>query len=195
MELVKLIEESSEPKRSTLLNMVLQEDPEFGAKIQRRLFDWEKFKALDESIIAEVISACPAKIMAMSLFGEKEDFVKMAERCLGNKFSEYKSEKEVLTERAPTDAQLESGRRKLVSEARKLESEGAFKLMDYEKIDTMPAGAGGSALGAVSGGGATGSALAEAGAPSVDSFQMELPPNGLLGERFEEHIKREMGLK
>jgi flagellar motor switch protein FliG len=196
MELVKLIEESSEPKKSNLMNMVLQEDPEFGSKIQRRLFDWEKFKALDESIVAEVISVAPAKIMALALFSEKEEFVKLGERCLGNKFSEYKSEKEVLVDRPPNEAQLDSARRKLVSEARKLEADGAFKLMDYEKLDSMPAGASGSVLGNASAGGASvGSALADAGAPSVESFQMEVPPTGLIGERFEEHIKKELGLK
>jgi flagellar motor switch protein FliG len=197
MELVKLIEESSEPKRSNLFNMVTQEDPEFGAKIQRRLFDWEKFKALDESMVAEVISTCPSKIMALALFGEADDFVRLGERCLGNKFSEYKSEREVFLERPPSESQVESARRKIVSEARKLESEGAFKLMDYEKIDSMSAGGAGvnSASLAGGGGGPVGSALADAGAPSLDSFQMELPPTGLIGERFEEHIKKELGLK
>lgn len=197
MELVKLIEESPEPKRTTLMNMVMQEDSEFGAKIQRRLFNFDKFKTLDESIVAEVISSCPAKIIALSLYGENETFLKLAERCLGNKFSEYKSEKEIFTERPPSEAQIESGRRKLVSEARKLETEGAFKLMDYEKIDlgagSGSAGISNSTLGA--GGGQLGNALADAGAPSVDSFQMEMPPAGLIGERFEAHVKKELGLK
>jgi len=196
MELVKLIEESSEPKRSTLMNMVMQEDPEFGSKIKNRLFDYEKFRALDESIVAEVISACPAKIMALALQGESETFLKLAERCLGNKFSDYKAERDVFTDRPPAEAQIESARRKIVSEARKLEAEGAFKLMDYEKIDSMPAGA--SASGAALSGassGPTGSALADAGAPDVESFKMEPPPVGLIGERFDAHVKKELGLK
>ncbi len=197
MELVKLIEESAEPKRTTLLNMVMQEDPDFGAKIQKRIFDYNKFKALDESLIAEVISVCPPKILALAFYGETEEFLKLAERCLGNKFSEYKSEKEIFFVRSPNEGQIESARRKMVSEARKLEADGAFKLMDYEKIDSMPASGGGGALGADAGagGGPVGSALADAGAPSVDSFQMELPPAGLIGERFEAHIKKELGLK
>ncbi|MEO5667038.1 MAG: FliG C-terminal domain-containing protein [Bdellovibrionota bacterium] len=193
MELVKLIEESAEPKRSTLMNMVTQEDPEFGAKIQRRLFDYGKLKALDESIIAEIIAVCPSKIMALSLVGENETFIKMAERCMGNKFSEYKVEKEILNDRAPTEMQVEAARSKLVSEARKLETDGAFKLMDYEKIDAAGGTVSSPAL--TGAGGPTGSALADSGAPGVDSFQMELPPNGLNGERFEEHIKKELGLK
>lgn len=99
-------------------------------------------------------------------------------------------------ERPPSESQVESARRKIVSESRKLESEGAFKLMDYEKIDSMTGGGGGANSASLAGGGGpVGSALADAGAPSVDSFQMELPPTGLLGERFEEHIKKELGLK
>ena len=197
MELVKLIEESVEPKRSNLMNMIMQEDAEFGAKIQRRLFDWDKLKALDEGIVAEVISACPAKILSLALWGEEENFLKMAERCLGSKFSEYKSEKEAFVEKPPSEAQVESGRRKVVSEARKLEAEGALKLLDYEKLDAAGGGAssGGGLGSSGAGGGPVGNALADAGAPSVDTFQMELPPLGLIGERFEEHIKKELGLK
>lgn len=197
MELVKLIEESVEPKRSTLMNMINQEDAEFGAKISRRLFDWEKLKALDEGLIAEVIAACPAKVLALAFWGEGEAFLKMAERCVGNKFSEYKSEKDVFTEKPPSESQVESGRRKVVSEARKLEADGAIKLLDYEKLDAMGSGPAGGALAASGGGGSgpTGSALADSGAPSVDTFQMEVPPTGLIGERFEEHIKKELGLK
>jgi flagellar motor switch protein FliG len=195
MELVKLIEESSEPKRSNLMNMVMQEDAEFGAKIQRRLFDWDKLKALNENLIAEIISACPPKILALALYQESEDFLKMAERCLGNKFSEYKAEKEVLAERPPGEAQVDSARRKMVSEARKLEADGAFKLMDYDKLDALGGASSGSALGAVASAGPVGTASAEAGAPSVDSFKMDPPPPGLLGERFEEYVKRELGIK
>jgi flagellar motor switch protein FliG len=195
MELVKLIEESGEPKKTTLMNMVMQEDPDFGSKIQKRIFTYDKFKVLDESIVAEVISACSPKILALAFHGETEEFLKLGERCLGNKFSEYKSEKEVLAERAPNEGQIESARRKIVSEARKLESEGAFKLMDYERIDSQPAGAVAGAAGLDSSGGPIGNALADAGAPDVDSFQMELPPAGLIGERFEAHVKKELGLK
>jgi|GEM_PF-1220862 len=196
MELVKLIEESAEPKKSNLMNMIMQEDAEFGAKVQRRLFDWEKLRILDESLVAEIVSASPAKILALALYQEVDPFLKLAERCLGNKFSEYKSEKEVFGERPPSESQVESARRKMVSEARKLETDGAFKLMDYDKVDAGAASSSGgaSALGAGAAG-PTGTASAESGAPSVDTFQMDAPPAGLIGERFEEYVKRELGVK
>jgi hypothetical protein len=194
MELVKLIEDSPEPKRTNLLNMIRNEDGEFASKVERRLFDYSKFRGLDEGVVAEVVGACPAKILALAFYGESEDFLKLVERCLGNKFSEYKSEKEVLADKPPTPAQLESGRRKVVTEARKLESEGAFKLMDYDKIDSMPSGGGGGAILAGVNHAPAGSASAESGIPQIESFGLEAPPSGLLGERFENFVKKELGL-
>jgi flagellar motor switch protein FliG len=194
MELVKLVEESPEPKRTNLMNMIRAEDGDFAAKIERRLFDYAKFRGLDEGLVAEVVGACPAKVLALAFYGETEDFLKLVERCLGNKFSEYKSEKEVLADKPPTPAQLESGRRKVVTEARKLESDGAFKLMDYDKIDSVPAGGGGTASLAGMTHAPAGSASAESGMPSIESFGIEAPPSGLLGERFENYVKKELGL-
>ena len=138
MELVKLIEESAEPKKTNLMNMVLKEDPEFGARIQARLFDYDKMKKLEEGLIAEIVSVNTSKILALAMFSEEsEDFVALVEKCLGNKFSEYREEKENAQENPPNDGQILSARRKMVSEARKLETEGAIKLLDYDKIDAM----------------------------------------------------------
>ncbi|NCN40286.1 hypothetical protein GW916_03460 [bacterium] len=200
MELVKLIEESAEPKRSNLLNMVLKEDPEFGAKIQARLFDYTKLKALDESLIAEIVSAGTPKILALSLHSETdENFKKLVEKCLGGRFSSYREEKEALADAPPNEGQIQSAQRKLVSEARKLESEGAIKLMDYDKIDAEAAGgAGGSGLGQQMGDGndstSAGAATEASGAPSIETFGMEVPPAGLLGERLEAYVKKTLGL-
>lgn len=205
LELVRLIEESAEPKRSNLMNMVMQEDAGFGAKVQARLFDWEKFKKLDEGIVAEVISACSVKILVLALHQEDEAFLKMAERCLGNKFADYRSEKEIYSELPPSDSQVDSARRKMISEARKLESAGAIKMMDYEQLDGgMEGGANTNAqalnvanqAGAgMSLGSSSGVLSLESGAPSVASFNMETPPPGLSGERFEAHVKRSLGIK
>lgn len=199
MELVKLIEESAEPKRSNLIGMVTKEDPEFGERITRRLFTYDKIKELDEGIIAEVISANTPKILALALFDEEdEEFCKLVERCIGNKFSEFREEKENAKAAPPNEGQIASARRKMVSEARKLEVDGAIKLMDYDQIDASVGGGGtaaanNEALGATDG--PTGSAAESDGLPPIDSFGIELPPTGLLGERFESYVKKTLGLK
>lgn len=201
MELVKLIEESADPKRTNLLNMVLKEDPEFGAKIEARLFDYIKLKALDESLIAEIVSAGTPKILALSLHAETdENFVKLVEKCLGSSFSAYREEKESLSEAPPNEGQIQSAQRKLVSEARKLEADGAIKLMDYDKIDAGISSGGGSSgggLGQQMGDGQdaapVGGATEASGVPSVETFGMEVPPAGLHGERLESYVKKTLG--
>ncbi len=208
MELVKLIEESAEPKKSNLLNMVLREDPEFGERVKRRLFDYDRLKTLDEGLIAEIIASTPPKIIALALFRESnEDFVKLVEKCAASRYAALREEKETFVTAPPNDGQVDSARRKIVSEARKLESDGAIKLMDYDKLDSGADLAGSSAgtesLGdhQASGadgtptGNATGNATEESGIPAVASFGMEVPPVGLMGERFENYVKKTLGLK
>lgn len=203
MELVKLIEESAEPKKSNLMNMVIKEDPEFGEKIQRRLFDYDKLKALDESLIAEMVSVGTPKILAIALYGEENtDFIAIIEKCIGNRFAAFREEKELLEATPPNEGQIASARTKLVSETRKLETEGAIKLMDYDKIDAEAESGGGGGGGleehsfetpGVPGGG--GMATEDSGVPGVETFGMEIPPAGLLGERFEAYVKKTLGLK
>ncbi len=193
MELVKLIEDSAEPKRTNLMKMIRQEDAAFADKIERRVFDWAKFKKLDDGILAEAISASPAKILAIALQGEEEAFVKTAERCIGKKFSEYRQEAETFKTAPANAGQIDAARKKIISEARKLESEGAFKLMDYENIDG-PAGESGGKLNMDSNSGPAGTAKEDEGVPSVESFGLEPPPAGLLGERLEVYLKKELGV-
>lgn len=199
MELVKLIEESAEPKKSNLINMVTKEDPEFGERITRRLFTYEKLKELDEGIIAEIVSANTAKILALSIYGDPDEaFCKLVERCLGNKFSEFREEKENAASVPPNEGQIASARRKMVSEARKLEADGAIKLMDYDQIDASIGGGGSTSANSEALGGEdgpTGDASESDGLPPIDSFGIQLPPAGLLGERFEAYVKKTLGLK
>src|SRR5688572_13450065 len=89
IELVKMIEESPEPKRSQLLAMIKNEDAEFAARVEARLFSYEMFKTLDENLIAEIVSATAPKFVALATFGEPDPaFVVMIEKCLGKNFGE-----------------------------------------------------------------------------------------------------------
>jgi flagellar motor switch protein FliG len=195
MELVRLIEDSAEPKRTNLLKMIRQEDESFAAKVERRVLDWPKFRKLAEGILAEAIGSCPAKVMAIALQGEDEVFTKMAERCLGKKFSEYRQETELYKTVPPNGSQIDAARKKIISEARKCELEGAFKLMDYDNIDGAAGDSGGGQkIQMESGTAPAGSAKEDDGVPSVDSFGMEPAPAGLLGERLEVYLKKELGI-
>ena len=195
MELVKLIEDSPEPKRSTLLKMIRTEDATFAARVEVRVIDWVKFRGFDPGILAEALVTSPSKIIAMALQGEDDAFIKMAERCLGNKFSEYKQEKDAYKTTPPTAGQIDVARKKIISEARKLETDGAIKMMDYEKIDANIPGAGGSGNELKAEGGSTsGSAKEDDGVPEVESFGMEPPTAGLVGERLEVYLKKELGI-
>jgi flagellar motor switch protein FliG len=198
LELVKLVEDSPEPKRSQLMAMVRNEDPEFAARIEARIFNWDKIKTLQENVIAEIIGAAPAKFLAVALVGEDAEFVKLAERCVGKNFADYKAEKDTLSGLPPALIAIESARRKVIAEARKLEAAGQIKLTSGDTDAAMAAGGGasnansGAATNAASPGSA-GSASADSGVPPIASFGLELPPPGLSGERFQTYIKSLLG--
>src|SRR5947207_2498115 len=91
IELVKLIEESPEPKRSQLLKMVADEDVNFAAQVSAKLFTYERIKTLPEGVLAEIILATPPKFIAIALTGETDDFIMIVEKCLGKGFGDYKT--------------------------------------------------------------------------------------------------------
>jgi flagellar motor switch protein FliG len=197
MELVKLIEDSPEPKRGNLLRMIRAEDEAFADRVEKRVIDWPKFRTLDDGILAEAVGSCPAKVVAMATLGEEEAFVRVVERCLGNKFSEYRQEKELYKTTPPNAGQIDSARKKMISEARKLETDGALKLMNYEQIDSETSVAAGNASPGklnMDGATASGSAKEDDGVPEVESFGIEPAPAGLLGERLEVYLKKELGI-
>ena len=200
--LCKLIESSAEPKKSQLLKMIRAEDPQFAGQVEGRLLTWNKLKSLPESYMAEVVGNTPPKHLALALTGEDESFRTLCEKCLGSNFGPYKEEKEALIANMPTPGSIESGRTKMLSEARKLEASGAIKL------DALFSGAPvtGDALRAPSSSGDSSApsgdplkTIAEAGAdsdpnqpPPIESFKMEPPPPGLMGERFETFVKQNL---
>jgi hypothetical protein len=205
VELVKLIEDSAEPKRSQLLQMVRSEDPEFAAKVEARLFSFEKIKSLSESVLAEIVAATPPKFVALAIWGEPADFISLCEKCLGKNYNEYKQEKEALGANPPGVGQIEAARRKLIGEARKLEASGQIKLPFSEPDggakapqaaapDTNPAATSSPQTPTTTSylQGGTG-ATAEAGCPPIASFGLEAPPPGLSGERLEQFFKNNLG--
>jgi len=199
IELVKLIEDSAEPKKSQLLSMVRSEDPEFAAQVEAKIFNYEKLRALPENIIAEIVAAMSAKFMALVLTGETPEFVALCEKCLGKNFSEYKAEKDVLLGTTPTPAQVEAARRKMISEARKLEASGAIRLLTPEAEAAAAAGASASSgkLSAASPAGSSGpsgTASGDVGCPPTESFALDPAPPGLTGERFDTFLKQALGM-
>lgn len=206
LELVKLIEESAEPKRSQLLTMIRSEDAEFAAKVEARVLTMADLRALIPDVLAEIVVATPAKHIALALHGDTNaDFVKIIERCLGNKFSEYKEEITNFESDPPNESKVEAGQRKLISEARKLEKAGAIKLpirdtdggfssvsASVPASGAAPAGTDASAAAPVA---ASASAIAgnHSGMPTVESFGFEAPPPGLSGERLETFVKKLLG--
>ncbi len=215
IELVKLIEDSAEPKRTQLLQMIRSEDPEFAARVEERLFSYENLKTLPENVLAEIIGMTPPRFVALALVGETAEFLALCEKCLGKNFNAYKLEKENYAAAVPTVAQIESGRRKLIAEARKLEIAGQIKLPFSEAgteagapiqaatgtpspVGAAPfGGKGEQTKSAVTGVGAAPlssgpAATAEGGCPPIQSFNLDPAPPGLSGERFETFIKTQL---
>lgn len=199
LELVKLIEESAEPKRSQLLQMIRSEDSDFAARVEARVLSIGDLRVLSPDVLAEIISATPAKHVALALHGDPNpEFVKIVERCLGNKFSEYKEEITNFETDPPGEAKVEAGQRKMISEARKLEKAGAIKLPVRDGGEGSSPSTGSEASSssaaapdAASGGSpSTVAAVINGSMPTVESFGFEAPPPGLSGERFETFIKK-----
>ncbi len=199
LELVKLVEDSPEPKRSQLLAMVRAEDAEFAARVEGRIFNWEKMKSLPENVIAEIIAASPPKFLVLALVGEDPKFITLCERCLGKNFAEYKAEKDAVGATVVPPPQVEAARRKIIAEVRKLEANGQVKLSSGDTEAAVPAGSAGPTAGAAAAAAASststvaGSASGDSGCPPIESFKLEPPPPGLSGERFQTYIKSILG--
>ena len=194
LELVKLIEESGEPKRTQLLKMIRTEDPQFAAQVEGKLFAYEQLRTLPENTLAEIIGNTPAKFVALAIHGESPEFTTLVEKCLGKSFNDYKVERENFVSAPPAAGPIETARRKLVATARKLESEGKIKLPGSD----LGGGPGGTAASAAklpsAESGISGNASLESGCPSTKTFGVEPPPPGLTGERFEQFLKNELGI-
>lgn len=190
IELVKMIEESPDAKRAQLLAMIRNEDADFAAKVESRLFSFDQLKALGEDLIAEIVGATPVKFMAIILANETDpNFVTLAERCLGKNFAEYKGERELVASAPVAPAQVDAARKKMIAEARKLEAEGKIKLPFTDAVEGSGSGAklntGAAPTGPV------GTATEEL-APPIESFGIEAPPPGLAGERLEVYFKSQL---
>lgn len=212
MELLKLIEDSPEPKRTTLLDMVRKEDADFAAQVECRILKFESIKTLPESIQAEIFSLTPPKFVALSLTGEPPEYIKFVEKCLGKNFNDYKLEKDNLASTPATPAQVEAARRKLISELRKLEATGNIRIPYPEpgqSLGTAPSStpaagkpAGPNGVAAAAGAAVAGSSIPQSTgpaakesdpAPPTETYQMDPPPPGLSGERFETYLKGVLG--
>ena len=208
MELVKLIESSSEPKRTQLLNMVRGEDAAYANAVEARLLTWPQLKEQQENVLAEIISATPPKFVATAVYGESDSFLVLVEKCLGRHFQDYKLEKESLKSAPPNESQIESARRKVMGEVRKLEAAGSIRLhqpgvapvpeapatpsvavpaAEITAPSTSPAT---TALAAAP---KPDAATAATGCPSIASFKLEPALAGLNGERFDIFIRKLLG--
>jgi len=201
-ELVKLVEDSAEPKRTQLLEMVRKEDKEFAAQVEAMILKYDNIRALPENMVAEIIAATAPKFVAVAIHGETPEFIKLVEKCIGKAFNDYKAERDILAETPPTANQVESARRKLIVEARKLESEGKIKFANLSgggtstesgihptnpelALPTSPApDLAGTNLSPTK---------ATEPCPPINSFHLEPPLPGLSGERFETFLKSQLG--
>ena len=204
LELVKLIESSTDEKRANLMKMVREEDPAFAAKVEARVLVFDDVKKMDEGIIAEVVSRNSPKVLAFLLLSEKDDenFIKVVEKSLGKLFSEVKAEKEALEGLENLAAKRGGMQRKFVAEARKAAEEGVIRLpvkegalppagMSVEPTSGSAPMAQGAAAPANSG--LEASAVLSNSCPPIASFGLEVPPPGMRGERFDEYIKKKLG--
>ncbi|MBP7843768.1 MAG: hypothetical protein KA116_03060 [Proteobacteria bacterium] len=195
MELVKLVEGSTDEKKQTLLGNVRQEDPAFAAKVECRVLNPEDIKKFSEDILAEIVAVSSPKILATIIMGEKdEEFKTIVERCLGKKYADVKNEKESLDPSKITEGSLKSVYRKMIAEARKLEDSGRLKIpaKDPSEVAAAAFASGDQASGMMakaSAGPLPGSAKSDGDCPSIETFAMEPPPFGLSGERFEVFVK------
>ena len=213
MELVKLIEDSGEPKRSQLLNMVATEDAAFAELVKAKVLDFERVKTLPDDLIAEIVGSTNPKFLAIALCSESPAFVTLCEKCLGKAFNNYKVEKENCKSTPPTPNQIESAKRKIVADVRKLVESGVLKIpgLDTSSSSTAAAsaassspsapGAGPTAASNPAGASPTNPSAAPTGAPSasdsgcppVEQFGLEAAPPGLRGERLETYLKNTLG--
>lgn len=122
--LVELLESTPKDKRQRMIDVGMEEDPEYTRKALSYMFSFDDLCNLPDMELAEVVAAAPPRMTANSLKNSdpevRERFMKNAIPKVAAQIREFDDEKAELRE-------IGAARLKLITVARSLERQGKIK--------------------------------------------------------------------
>lgn len=128
VEFASLLEQSDPKHREAIMKEVEAEDPDFLATVLTKVVYFEELTALDETVLAEILSKVSPKILSFALHGMPEDFRKELLRHLGHRGTKQLLDEEQMWSKPPEPSFVLGARRQVLKIARLLEAQNKFVL-------------------------------------------------------------------
>jgi flagellar motor switch protein FliG len=124
-QLVELLESTPAARRQKMIEVGMEEDPEYTKKALGYMFTFEDILKLPDEELAEVLGQTPGRITAIAIYSAaqevKDRFLAKAPPKVATEIKEHLSATGILP------AHIGGGQMKLIEAARKLEKRGFVK--------------------------------------------------------------------
>lgn len=128
IEFACLLEQSDPRGRENILAEVEQDDPDFLIDVLRKVVYFEELIYLDDSVLAEILTATSPKILAYALKGMPDEFREAVSRHVGHREKKALLDEEEQMKEEVGDSFLLGARKQVLKIARSLEAQGKFSL-------------------------------------------------------------------
>ena len=126
IEFAVLIEQADPKHRDKILSDSTEQDPDFVAKVMRKVVFFDELIYLDNLILAEILSRTSPKLVAYAIYGMEENFRKAILKQLGYRDMKLAMDEE---EKMPSKVSREfvlGAQRQVLRIARSMEAENKF---------------------------------------------------------------------
>ena len=123
-QLVELLESTPAPRRQKMIDVGMQEDPDYTNQALSYLLNFSDVEKLPDNELAEVVSQAPARITAYAFHGSSEETKARVLRCAQPRIAAEVKDQFTATVKP---GEMGGAQLKLIEITRKLEKRGAVK--------------------------------------------------------------------
>ena len=135
-KLVNSLETTVLEKRTSILEAMRKEDPDFVSEVEQCIFNFEEFININDLVVAEIIAAFQKemKTVAVALYkcSDKALLEKFTKNMIAPAMRAMREEQETL-EQVRLNEQV-GARFRIIAKARELEQRGSFQLKRYSQV-------------------------------------------------------------
>lgn len=130
-KLVELLESTPLSKRERMIDVGMEEDPEYTQKALSYCISFEDILTISDMELAEITSACPPRMTGLAIAGLSQE---IKDRFLKNTMPKFVQDiRDAMEEKAPL-REVGGAKLKLITTARSLEHKGFIKLKQIPRI-------------------------------------------------------------
>lgn len=124
-QLVELLESTPASRRKKMVDVGMQEDPEYTQKALQYMMTFADVLGLPDMELAEVLAEVPPRFAAIAIYSSSQEIKdRFISRCPPKSAAEMK---EALESSGVSPSQIGGGQLKLIETTRKLEKKGLIK--------------------------------------------------------------------